>query len=127
MNITKRKPVSVGEMLVKEFMEPLHLTQNQLAEAMGVTRRTVNELCNNKRTITVDTALMLAAVFGNTSDFWLNLQRRNDLWKALNTPKRYAKLMRVKPIDEDYKLAIARLEKNNPRVSLEDLERELRL
>ena len=85
MNITKRPPVSVGEMLTEEFISPLGLTQGELANAMGVSRTTVNELCTNRRNITVDTALMLATVFGNSAEFWLNLQRRNDLWKALNT------------------------------------------
>tara|TARA_R110000787_G_scaffold68010_1_gene152234 strand:+ start:404 stop:733 length:330 start_codon:yes stop_codon:yes gene_type:complete len=92
MNITKRQPVSVGEIIAEEFLVPLGLTmtQGQLAEAMGVSRKTVNELCTNRRAVTADTALMLATVFGNTADFWLNLQQRNELWKALNTPKRRA-------------------------------------
>ena len=98
MNITKRQPVSVGEMLTEEFLAPLGLTQGQLAEAMGVSRKTVNEWCTNRRAITVDTALMLATVFGNTADFWLNLQQRNELWKALNMPKRRARIERAKPI-----------------------------
>ncbi len=100
MIITKRQPVSVGEMLIEEFMEPLAVTQGQLAKAMGVSRRTVNELCNNKRSVTVDTALMLAKVFGNTPDFWLNLQRRNDIWAALHTPQRRARIEKARPIRE---------------------------
>ena len=98
MNMTKRKPVSVGEMLSSEFMEPYGITQVQLAEAMGVSRRTVNELCNNKRSLTVDNALLLSRVFGNTPDFWLNTQRRNDIWDALNTPKRRQRIEHAKPI-----------------------------
>ena len=98
MNITKRKPVSVGEMMNEEYLVPLGITQGQLAEAMGVSRKTVNELCTNRRSVTADTALMLATVFGNTADFWLKLQQRNDLWKALNTPKRRARIDKAKPI-----------------------------
>jgi addiction module HigA family antidote len=79
MPMTKRKPASVGEVLVQEFMEPLGLTQSALAKAVGVQRKHVNELCNNRRTVTAPTALILARVFGNTPDFWLNIQRRNDL------------------------------------------------
>lgn len=100
MIITKRKPISVGEMIVEEFLEPMGITQVQLAKAMGVSRRTVNELCNNKRSITADTALMLAKVFGNTPDFWLNLQRRNDIWEALHTTKRKARIDQARPIQE---------------------------
>lgn len=98
MIVTKRQPVSVGEMITEEFMVPLEITQGQLASAMGVSRRTVNELCTGKRSITVDTALMLAKAFGNTPDFWLNLQQRNDLWIALHSPKRMKKIEQVRPI-----------------------------
>ena len=100
MLMTKRKPVTVAEMLTEEFMAPLSVTQGQLAKAMGVSRRMINEICNNKRAVTVDTALMLARVFGNTPDFWLNLQRRNDIWAALHTPKRMARVERARPIRE---------------------------
>jgi len=98
MNITKRQPVSIGEMITEEYLVPLGITQGQLALAMGVSRKTVNELCTNRRTITADTALMLATVFGNTADFWLKLQQRIDVWKALNTPKRRARIEKAKPI-----------------------------
>ena len=98
MNITKRPPVSVGEMLTEEFISPLGLTQGQLAKAMGVSRKTVNELCTNRRNITVDTALMLATVFGNSAEFWLNLQQRNDLWEALNTKNRRIRIENATPI-----------------------------
>ncbi len=98
MNITKRQPVSVGEMLKEEFLIPMNITQSQLAEAMGVGRKTVNELCNNRRAITADTALMLAAVFGNSAGFWMNLQQRNELWNALNTPDRFKRINKAHPI-----------------------------
>lgn len=98
MNITKRQPVSVGEMITEEFLAPRGITQGQLAEAMGVSRKTVNELCTNRRSVTVDTALILSTVFGNTADFWLNLQRRNDVWKAMNTPSRRDRIKGAKPI-----------------------------
>ncbi|HEX3652148.1 MAG TPA: HigA family addiction module antitoxin [Rhizomicrobium sp.] len=95
---TKRKPVTVGEMLAAEFLEPLKLTQGQLAAAMGVPRKHVNELCNGRRAITADTALMLARVFGNSPDFWLNTQRRMDLWEALHTATRRQRILRAKPL-----------------------------
>lgn len=89
--MTKRKPVSVGEILVAEFMEPMGLTQAALADAMGVQRKHVNQLCSARRTITASTALILARVFGNSPDFWLNVQRRNDLWEAMNSPEERAR------------------------------------
>ena len=64
MLMTTRKPATVGEILSEEFMEPMGLTQGTLAEAMGVARKHVNELCNDRRTVTAPTALILARVFG---------------------------------------------------------------
>ncbi|HEY1210072.1 MAG TPA: HigA family addiction module antitoxin [Terracidiphilus sp.] len=95
---TERKPVSVGEMLVEEFLIPMSLTQGALAEAMGVERKLVNELCNDRRAITADTALMLARVFGNSPEFWLNVQRRTDLWEALHTPRRRQRIEQAKAL-----------------------------
>ena len=60
MLTTKRKPSTVGEVLVEEFMRPLSLTQGTLANAMGVPRKHVNELCNDRRSMTAPTALILA-------------------------------------------------------------------
>lgn len=98
MLTTKRKPVSVGEILIEEFMRPMNLTQSALAEAMGVQRKHVNELCNNRRDVTAPTALILARVFGNSPDFWLNIQRRSDLWEALHSPKERQRIERAKPL-----------------------------
>lgn len=74
-------------MLVEEFLEPLGLTQTELVELSGLPRRQVNELCRDCRAITADTALILAKVFGNAPDFWLNTQLRADLWAVMNTPQ----------------------------------------
>jgi addiction module HigA family antidote len=93
-----RKPIGVGEILVEEFMEPLGLSQTRLAEVMGLPRKHINELCQDRRAVTADTALILARVFGNSPDFWLNTQRRNDLWEALHTPKRLHRIERAQPI-----------------------------
>ena len=100
MLMTKRKPATVGEILVEEFLEPLGLSQTALAEAMGVPRKHVNELCNQRRSVTAATALILARVFGNTPDFWLNTQRRTDLWNALNSPRERERIERAKPLNE---------------------------
>jgi len=106
MLMTKRKPVTMGEMLTAEFMEPLGISQIELAERSGLPRKHVNELCRDRRAVTADTALILARVFGNSADFWLNTQRRTDLWEAMNTPKRRIRIQRAKPIAAR-KLAVA--------------------
>jgi addiction module HigA family antidote len=99
MLLTKRKPVPVSEILVEEFLEPLGMTQTDLAERSGLPRKHVNELCRNRRTVTADTALILARVFGNSADFWLNTQRRMDVWEALNTPRRAQRIARATPLN----------------------------
>jgi addiction module HigA family antidote len=99
MLLTKRQPVSAGTILTEEFLAPLNLTQTDLAERSGLPRKHVNELCRDRRAITADTALILAKVFGNSADFWLNTQRRTDLWQAMNTPRRAERIARALPID----------------------------
>src|SRR6266446_620417 len=90
MLTTKRKPATAGETLVEEFMQPMRLTQAALAEAMGVQRKHVNELCNNRRNVTAATALILARVFGNSPDF--------RLWEPMNSPRERERIERAKPL-----------------------------
>jgi addiction module HigA family antidote len=98
MLITTRKPATVGEILIEEFMQPTGLTQAALAEATGVQRKHVNELCNHRRTVTAHTAIILARVFCNNAAFWLNVQRRSDLWAALHSPDELARIERARPL-----------------------------
>lgn len=98
MLTTQRNPATVGEILTGEFITPMNLTQGALAEAMGVPRKHVNELCNDRRSVTAPTALILARVFGNTADFWLNVQRRTDLWEAMKAPSVRQRIERAKPL-----------------------------
>jgi len=98
MLTTKRKPASVGEILSEGFMQPTGLTQCALAEAMGVPRKHVNELSNDRRAVTAPTALILARVFGYSPDFWLNTQRRSDLWEAMHSPRERARIERARPL-----------------------------
>src|ERR1700732_1401915 len=94
MLMTTRRPATVGEILGEEFMAPMALTQGALAEAMGVPRKHVNELCNDRRAVTAPTALILARVFGNSPEFWLNVQRRSDLWEAMHSPRERKRIER---------------------------------
>ena len=72
-------PVHPGEILMAEFLEPLQISQNGLAVAIGVPPRRINEIVHGKRRITADTALRPARYFRTTDRFWLNLQTRYDL------------------------------------------------
>ncbi|MHB8179125.1 MAG: HigA family addiction module antitoxin [Vulcanimicrobiaceae bacterium] len=96
--LTKRRPASVGEILVEEFMKPMNLTQGALAKAMGVQRKHVNELCNERRAVTAPTALILSRVFGNSPEFWLNVQRRSDLWEAMHSTRERKRIQRARPL-----------------------------
>lgn len=78
----KITPIHAGEILLEEFMQPFELSQNALAKALHVTPRRINEIVNKKRAITADTALRLAKFFGNSAEFWMNLQNRFDLETA---------------------------------------------
>lgn len=99
MLTTKRKPVTVGEILMEEFLGPMGLTQGALAEAMGVPRKHVNELCNDRRSVTAPTAIILARVFDNSPEFWLNVQRRTDLWNATHDPRERQRIERARPLN----------------------------
>jgi len=95
---TTRTPATLGEIRAEEFMEPMGLTQGALAEAMGVARKRVNELCDDRRTVTAPTALILARVFGNSPEFWLNVQRRSDLREAMRSPSEPKRIARARPL-----------------------------
>ncbi len=75
-------PIHPGEILREEFMKPLNLSANALAQRLGVTTARVNEIANERRGITADTALRLARCFSTTPEFWMNLQQRYELEAA---------------------------------------------
>lgn len=83
-----RRPTTPGETLREEFIEPMSLTQQQIADAMGIDRAAVNEIINDKRRITTNTAMRLGHVFGTTEIFWLNLQLAVDLYDARHEKRR---------------------------------------
>ena len=72
-------PIHPGEILLKEFLEPLEISQYRLAKDISVPPRRINEIVHGRRAITANTALRLALYFGTTERFWLNLQTRYDL------------------------------------------------
>ncbi len=76
----KRKPTHPGEILKKEFMEPLKISQSLLAKELNTTFRTINEIVNEKRNISPEMAVRLAKYFGTSEELWLNLQNQHDLY-----------------------------------------------
>ena len=93
---THRPPTHPGEMLLEEFLEPLRITQTDLAERIEVPIQTVNSLVNGRRALTPDTALRLSRVFGTTPGFWVNHQLRWDLYHAQVEAK--VELKRIRPL-----------------------------
>lgn len=74
-----RIPTHPGEILRDQFLEPLGLTQVELAEHLGVPVQRINELVRGKRSVSSETAWLLAQAFDTTPEFWLNLQTNHDL------------------------------------------------
>ena len=72
-------PVTPGEMLKQEFLAEFGLTQSQLAKAIAISPNRITEIVNNRRRISADTALRLGLYFGNSAEFWMNLQAHYDL------------------------------------------------
>jgi addiction module HigA family antidote len=87
LNNRKRRPTHPGEMLREEYLPGYRLTQMELARVIGVSRRTINEICQERRGISADLAHRLARVFKTTPEVWLNLQTAVDLWDALEAHK----------------------------------------
>lgn len=77
---TDREPTHPGEMLLEEFLNPMGLTQRDLADAIHVPYQRVNEIVNRRRGITPSTALRLSKFLGTSTGFWMNLQARWDLY-----------------------------------------------
>ena len=78
----KRRPTHPGEMLREDFMPDYALTVAGLAEALGVSRQSINELLRGRRAVSPEMALRLSRLFGKAPEFWLNAQRAVDLWDA---------------------------------------------
>jgi addiction module HigA family antidote len=95
----KLHPVHPGEVLLEEFIKPLHLSQNRLAIEIGVDARRINEITLGTRSVTADTALRLARYFGVSPQFWLGLQAEYDLDIARdNLGDRIDREVRPRPI-----------------------------
>ncbi len=96
LNGRKRRPTHPGEVLREDVIPALKITQGEFARTLGISRRTVNEILQEKRPITVDTAHRLARALGTSPDVWLGLQQDVDLWDALQANK--GEYERIRPL-----------------------------
>lgn len=92
-------PVTPGEILKEEFLDPLGLTAGAFAKWLGVPTNRVTRIINGQSGITAETALMLSKAFSTTPEFWVNLQVRHDLTTAAAMPDIASKLAAIAPIE----------------------------
>jgi|SRR5579862_327888 len=97
--LPRRRPLTPGDHL-RDIIEERQVTQQQFADALGITRRRLNEILNGRRGITPDTALRLGRVLGTSAELWLRLQNQLELWDTVNgsAAKAIAKLKPLKPL-----------------------------
>lgn len=91
------KPTHPGEMLREDFLPDYGLSSASLADALGVSRQTINEILRERRAISPAMALLLSRLFGNSPEFWLNAQRAVDLWAEKKRQDK--KLKRIQPLN----------------------------
>lgn len=82
MGKVKRKPTHPGNILKEDYLIPLEISVTEMAMKLGISRKTLSKILNEKGSITPDMALRLARAFDTTPDLWLNLQKNFDLWTA---------------------------------------------
>ena len=99
----KRKPTHPGEILLQDFIEPLGLTQSQIAKEIGTTFRSINEIVNEKRNISPEMAVRLVRYLGASEELWMNLQAQYDLYAV--KMKRKDILRHIRPYSELHKKA----------------------
>ncbi len=100
-----RPPTHPGEILLSDFLEPMGLSQTELAQAIHVPYQRINELVNGKRGVTPSTALRLSKFFGNSPQFWLNLQQNWELYHVLHEEKDdLGTILRFRRKDEDERM-----------------------
>ena len=99
MCVAKRKPSTVGDILLEEYLIPLNLKIADLASMLNVHRNTVSAIVNNNSKLSLDMAMRLAKALNTSVEFWLNLQMMTDIWFLENDSRFQASLSNVKTLD----------------------------
>jgi addiction module HigA family antidote len=95
----QKSPVSPGVFIKEDILDEFGLTQDALAKRLGVSRRAVNEIINERRSVSAEMSLRLAKLTGTSAEFWLNLQNNVDIAKAISSIR--SELERIKPLQPD--------------------------
>ena len=98
MKRMKRQPTHPGKIIKEDYLVPLSITIKEMASILGVSRKTLSKIVNERGSVTPDMALRLSRAFDTTPDLWLNLQTNYDLWQAANTSDSW---QFVKPISSE--------------------------
>jgi len=97
MTKMKRKPIHPGKIIQEDYLKPLSITITEMASTLGISRKTLSKIINERGAITPDMSLRLARAFDTTPDLWMNLQKNYDLWQAEHISKDW---QRVKPLSQ---------------------------
>ena len=97
MRKMSRRPTHPGNIIKEDYLLPLSIAIKDMADTLGVSRKTLSKIINERGAITPDMALRLSRAFDTTPDFWLNLQQNYDLWHAETASKEWQK---VKPLPQ---------------------------
>ena len=101
MAIINRRPTHPGEILKYDYLEPLGLSITQLANILGVSRKAVSAIVNERKSVTPAMALRLSKAFSTTTGLWLNLQQNFDLWQAAQNTSDWQTIEPVYRPDDD--------------------------
>ena len=96
MRERKRPPVHPGRILKNHHLLPLSISLTDLAKILGVSRKTISKIVNERGAITPDMALRLSRAFNTTPDLWLGLQQEHDLWHARHDSKQWQQVKGVR-------------------------------
>ena len=92
MKIMQRKPTHPGQILKEDYLEPLGVSITELSKVLGISRKTLSKIINERGSVTPEMALKLSRAFDTSPEFWINLQRNYDLWVAANKSKDWEKI-----------------------------------
>jgi len=97
MKKMKRQPTHPGEIIKEDYLKPLSLTISELALILGISRKTLSKIINERGAVSPDMALRLSRAFDTTPDFWLNLQKNRDLWQAEHASDAWQRVTPLSP------------------------------
>jgi len=97
MRKMKRRPLHPGKIIKEDYLKPLNMTITGLASVLDVSRKTLSKLINERGTVSPDMALRLSRAFDTSPEFWFNLQKNCDLWKAENASREWQKVKPLSP------------------------------